>query len=182
MKTYTASIAHTEDSIQRLMKNQYLLFNKKVLALQAALCVLGLTLGLGGPFHLAVRMAFLFLGCWMLPFVAKPGREAARQMIRQLNGVLPSMGYTFYASRMLCATGGKETAVLYSRLIRLTEDERYYYLFQDDHACYMVDKQTLRPREEEQFRKDLEAACGLEFARVKGIFTMSLQDMLGKRK
>ena len=40
MKTYPASIAHTEDSIQRLMKNQYLLFNKKVLALQAALCVL----------------------------------------------------------------------------------------------------------------------------------------------
>ena len=39
MKTYTASIQNTEDSIRRLMKQHYLAFNKKVLALQIVLCV-----------------------------------------------------------------------------------------------------------------------------------------------
>lgn len=182
MKTYTASIQNTEDSIRRLMKQHYLAFNKKVLALQIVLCVGGLTIGMMSTYHIVVRMAFLFLGCWVLPFVAHPGREAARQLIKQLDGKFPAMSYTFYETRMLSAYEGKETVTLYSDVLLLNEDPLYFFLFLKDKSCFVVDKSTIRPKEEKAFREALSSACGLEWKKARGLFSMTLPDLMGRKK
>lgn len=182
MKTYTASIQNTEDTIMRLMRVHYLAFNKKVLTLQAVMCVGGLTIGMMGSYHIVVRIAFLFLGCWMLPFLAHPGRDAARQLIRQLDGKFPAMTYTFYETRMLSCYEGKETTTLYSDVLLLNEDRLYFYIFLKDKSCFVVDKATIRPKEEKEFREGLERSCGMPWKKPKGIFSVTLPDLFGKRR
>ena len=67
-------------------------------------------------------------------------------------------------------------------MIRLVSFKEYMYLFPNRTQAMMIDKNTLKPKDEDGFRDFLTEKTGLEWTRPMSVFTISLKQIRFNRK
>ena len=184
MKTFTARIQHSEQTVRLLCKTQYNTFHFRQKVFQCvaglALTVTGLNGALGGW-----GAVVIFLGCWMLVSLNLQAHNLSKQTLEQLGGHFPSAEYRFAEDRFTFSGENGETDVAYGKLVRLVEDNAYAYLFLGELVTYMVDKSTVSGGEDE-WKAFLEKKTGLSWTRTNRLLTYSLRsfrkNLAGRRR
>ena len=87
------------------------------------------------------------------------------------------MNYTFYDEH-LDLSGEGSMSIDYKKLGRLAEDERFFYLFLSRDSVCMLEKDSLKPQKQDDFKRFLEEKSALQWRREKSFLSMNLPDLI----
>lgn len=166
MAEYEIKMKHSGETLEALSRMQFDLFGKKSrmisTVLSAALVVAGvLNYSSWWGITLIAYGAFLYTGMYL------PADRKAHKLSQQLKAAgldYPASLYLFEKDGLrvlpLPQEDGDEGELTpYSRILRLGEDLRYYYLFRDEYGGYMIPKDSLGD-DEAAFRQFIEKKTG----------------------
>ena len=174
---YSGKIEHTEKSIELLFKTEYYTFETMRMLVRMAfgfgLIVLALTVSM----YMWLRAILMLIGCWLVVSKDFPSAARADRVIDARRGALPTMSYDFYEDHVRLSGEGSMN-LSYGKFSRLIEDDGYFYLFISKDSVCMVDRATLSPHREEEFKKFIEKKTNLNWKRQKSLLSMNLQDLL----
>lgn len=176
-KRFEGQIAHDEESIKRLFRAAYSVYDVKKMIFRFALGAVLIVIGVLGNFPMAVKTVLMMAGCWYLASGDFPARCRADRTLEQRKTALPVIRTTFYDDHIALDGEGKMN-IKYSRLQALMEDEQYYYLFLDKSSACMIDGKTLRPSSAEKFKEFVTSKTDLDWRRNKGLLSLNLMDIL----
>lgn len=169
MTRYTANITYTADATIKLAKMQQKVFNGtgRMLSIIVSFLIIAFAfyIGMEKPYSILI----LVMGCFALTNNDAPARNRAKKMIIALNGYEPKMKYNFEADDFLCITVNEENRFPYSAIIRMAEDDRFFYLFPDQASAFLIDKASVKPGSAEKLKEFLEKKAGICFIRSVSI-------------
>ena len=178
---YTASIDHSEKTIERLYRTQRRTYDKGRIFLR-------LVLGFGMVLAAALvalptwlKAILLLVGAWLMASGDFPAQIRADRAVQDRGGSLPKMRYEFYEDH-LKLTGEGSMNIGYRKLNRLLEDREFYYLFLERDSVCMIDRESLKPAKQEDFRLFLENATGLNWRQEKSFLSIDLADLIKMRR
>lgn len=178
---YTASIDHSEKTIERLYRTQRRTYDKGRILLR-------LVLGFGMVLAAALvalptwlKAILLLVGAWLMASGDFPAQIRADRAVQDRGGSLPKMRYEFYEDH-LKLTGEGSMNIGYRKLNRLLEDREFYYLFLERDSVCMIDRESLKPAKQEDFRLFLENATGLNWRQEKSFLSIDLADLIKMRR
>ncbi len=176
---FTVNMQHDATSIRRLSKTQYQTFGKLYQAVQLAMSIAFLAVGLSGRFGQVASMLMLMLGCWLFVSLEQIPKFRADKILREYGQKFPATSYTFEDNRILLEGGKKKIATMeYQEIIRLVEDDEYAYLFVSRESAYMIPYKALKPHDAEAFKKLVEQKTGLAFLRSKSLLMTTRGSMI----
>ena len=130
MTNITAKMAHSKESVELMCITQYntFEFGKKIalLVISAALIVFGVV----AQVSTSISLVCIMIGCFMLTGRNTVAKSRADAVIKQLGGQLPVFN-------------PDTEPVSYTSFSRLAEDSDYLYMFLQNHAAFMVQKNTV---------------------------------------
>lgn len=179
MEKYSAYIQHSEDTVRRLAKMQYELYqNKKrytILIVGVAIAALGLIFRENN----VLFVIFMLIGCWVAMSTSIPAKMTAQKMIDAFNGSYPKTNYSFEEDKIVVSgkTYRKNGQVKYDRIISLSQDERYLYFFIDKRTAHMIDKDTLQPKEYAEFSSFLQRKSNCKWKNPRPLLFFRLSDL-----
>ena len=178
---YTASIDHSEKTIERLYRTQRRTYDKGRILLR-------LVLGFGMVLAAALvalptwlKAILLLVGAWLMASGDFPAQIRADRAVQDRGGSLPKMRYEFYEDH-LKLTGEGSMNIGYRKLNRLLEDKEFFYLFLERDSVCMIDRESLKPAKQEDFRLFLENATGLNWRQEKSFLSIDLADLIKMRR
>lgn len=180
MEPFTASMQHSEQSIRQLSKVQYNTFQLGWKIMQAVCALLLIWLGLSHAVGIWQGIC-VFTGCWLFINMDTPAKLRADKVIDSMKGRFPFTRYSFTLSGIQMEASGEITGISYSALIRLVEDDRYFYLYISKLSAYMIDKKTAQP-DPNHVRKRIENGSGLRFTRVTTLLNFNLRTLFANRR
>lgn len=174
---YTASIEHSEKTIERLYRTQRRTYDKAKIFLR-------LLIGFGMVLAAALvamptwlKAILLLIGAWLMASGDFPAQVSADRAVQKRNGSLPKMHYEFYEDH-LKLTGEGSMNIGYRKLNRLLEDKEFYYLFLERDSVCMIARESLKPAKQEEFRMFLENTSGLNWRQEKSFLSIDLADLI----
>ncbi len=164
MKSYTAQIKHSEDTIKAMAKAQYESFRPKsyYIMMVSAIALLALAVfipGIGQGF----KTLMIMLGCFGIVGLGSPPRQLAKQVINNLKGRFPSMGYSF-GEKSVQLTGADVPVLEYKEIIHLSEDRNYLYIFIQNRSAFMLERSSIKP-DEQGLKKLVADKTGIAWSR-----------------
>lgn len=178
---YTASIDHSEKTIERLYRTQRRTYDRGRIFLR-------LVLGFGMVLAAALvalptwlKAILLLVGAWLMASGDFPAQIRADRAVQDRGGSLPKMRYEFYEDH-LKLTGEGSMNIGYRKLNRLLEDKEFFYLFLERDSVCMIDRESLKPAKQEDFRLFLENATGLNWRQEKSFLSIDLADLIKMRR
>ena len=166
MEKYTARIEHSEATVKAMAKTQFECFKGKsyYITFLACIAMLGAAL-FWKDIPQGLQILFLAVGCFTLVGLNSPPKKLAEQVIKNLRGKFPKMGYVFTPGSVQL-TGADEGAELtYKDILLLVEDRNYLYIFIQNRSAYMIDISSVKP-DAESFKAFLERKTGLHWTRT----------------
>lgn len=141
MTNITAKMAHSKESVELMCITQYntFEFGKKIalLVISAALIVFGVV----SRVSTSISLVCIMIGCFMLTGRNTVAKSRADAVIKQLGGQLPVFNYSFGPTKF--SFNPDTEPVSYTSFSRLAEDSNYLYMFLQNHAAFMVQKNTV---------------------------------------
>ena len=179
MTLYSAEMKHSSDSVKRFTVIQYDTFEplQKIIriVLALALIVVGALSGSS-----AAMILLLFLGCILLTNLNTKAASIADEVKRALHGKFPELTYSFSEIGFLDGPERPETP--YTSLIRLIEDNEYYYLFVSKASGYMIEINSVAGEGgSEGLKRLLSEKSGCEWTKPVTIATLRLKDIIRKK-
>lgn len=182
MQRYTAGIVYDETTITKLdqIRTSTFRFSQRVvfLLLCIALIIGGVALGTGT----VSGMICIVLGAFLIPSAGNMKSSNARQVLRAMKGKMLRMTYGFNDADFTCTAGENTTSNRYDAVIRMVEDDRYFYLFQTAMQVCMIDKETLKPENIGDFKVFLEKKVGLAWTKPVTFRSFSIAQMRFNKK
>ena len=134
MTNITAKMAHSKESVELMCITQYntFEFGKKV-----ALYVVAIV----GKVSTSISLVCIMIGCFMLTGSNAVAKSRADAVIKQLGGQLPVFNYSFGPTKF--SYNPDTEPVSYTSFSRLAEDSNYLYMFLQNRAAFMVQKNTV---------------------------------------
>lgn len=179
---YKAETCHTEETIRILSRVQYLSFRKGYIILQF---VLGVAFASAGLFVVQDKTASILcclFGCWMLVSWNQIPLFRANKIIRECGGQFFKTSYSFDDNGIAIHNEQLDSTLDYRRIIRLVQDESYFYLFISNEGAYMIPRSAITPNEPLQFAQMLESKTGLSFIENRSVFLLSRKSLLAERR
>ena len=178
---YTASIDHSEKTIERLYRTQRRTYDRGRIFLRLALGF-GMVLAAAlAALPTWLKAILLLVGAWLMASGDFPAQIRADRAVQDRGGSLPKMRYEFYEDH-LKLTGEGSMNIGYRKLNRLLEDREFYYLFLERDSVCMIDRESLKPAKQEDFRLFLENATGLNWRQEKSFLSIDLADLIKMRR
>lgn len=144
MKTYTAQIVHTKDTIQTLMKCQDRLCHPILNYIGGTGCVILVILALLLESYIGRTATgiFSFLGC--LLFITNRHRpdQQTEMILQKLGGKMPSIHYSFTDTGILIKRETSQQTIPYSQITGLAENENFCFFVYDKKAAFLFEKKT----------------------------------------
>lgn len=144
MKTYTAQIVHTKDTVRTLMKCQDRLCHPLLNYIGGTGCVILVLLALLLESHIGKTATgiFSFLGCVF--FITNRHRpdQQAELILKRLNGKMPTIHYSFTDSGILVKRETSQQTIPYSQVTGLAENENFCFFVYDKKAAFLFEKKT----------------------------------------
>lgn len=178
MKGY---MEHTEESIYRLSSVQFNVFGvwHKIARIITALTLLWL--GVNMKSSVVVAAFCLMVGAWMIASLNQIPKHKARKLIGSADGKLPKSSYAFEEQHIRIKSTGASSTISYDQIVRLVEDDDYFYLFINRNAAYMVAKKSIEPNAKE-LRSFLAEHTGLQWTANRPLWKMNVRDIISRAK
>ena len=138
MSVYTARIKQSENTINALTQMQYNIYQKKLKLGLVAVSVLLTVAGILLYDKNKAALALTFIGCILFTNLNVYPRYIADRLIKACKGNFPTLIYYFEKDGIKVGTGAKSSG--YNKVIYMTDDERYLYIFFTSSFCYIVEK------------------------------------------
>lgn len=182
MKSYTAQIVHTEDSIKKLLECQdricHTLLN--YIGGTGSVILVILALMLQGKIGRISTMILSFIGCWFFLINRHRPRQMADDVLKQLKGRMPVIKFLFTDTGINVMTKGHQETIPYDQVTRLVEDDQYCYFFYKNKAAFMFGKHTAgNLRELKDF---LKSKVKLDWTSNSNVLRSSLGTLIHDRK
>ena len=175
---YTVTMKHSEKTFERLAHMQYDLFCQKN---RASRTVISLVCMVAGVLNFTQWWGALLIvyASYLTSSTYASANHTARKLSRGIkeSGMdFPESRYEFQAHALNIITLPENTTLgdplPYSSVLKLGEDDEYFYLFRDQHGGYMVSKEQLGDTADD-FRAFMEGKTGKRFnARIAPVFKL----------
>ncbi len=180
MPRFTREFCHNTESVQRLSQVQYLSFQKKYIFLQLLLGAGFVLAALSGRLDGAAGVMCCLFGCWLLISWRQIPKFRAGKLVKECGGSFWRTAFCFEEKSLRVTNKGGNTALFYDKIVRLSEDGAYDYLFVSKEGAYMLPKEE--GAAEEAFQSFLSQKTGLEWLPVKNAFLISFKQLRKERK
>lgn len=184
MKRIQITMQHSEDTVRRLAKVQYNTFSAFGKIFWYAVCILCIATGVGliGSFNDTVNLLLVAFGAIVIVNIGASGKLRADKTIAAVKASgskYPRTTLAFESSGIQVTEHtdkSANTTLTYSSIIRLTEDDAYWYLFINKVAAYMLPKDSIQsPDEREKFVAMLEKKTGLTMSEPFNLMQLRLK-------
>lgn len=182
MVLYRASIEYNPANMRLLAAAINNTFKYGLKVIYMGICLLLLILGAFIGWQNSTGIMLIAFGCFLIPSVNAMEKSQANRAIKQLNGQILHVSYTFYDDSFKCANAKEENIFPYSSLIRLVDGKGFFYLFPNAGQAYMIDKSALKPSQENQFKEFLAQKTGLQWTIPLSLMTLNLKQLQHNRK
>ena len=182
MKHFTASIEYNSETLPLLARTINNVFRLRIKFFYLTLCIILLIAGAVLGWQTPQGVACIALGCFLLPSVRALERSGAQKAIRQLNGQPLKVTYDFQDHSFTCSSHKEHNEYAYSSIIRLLEDNHYFYMFPNTSQAYMINKSSLLPNQPEQFRMFIREQVGLQWTAPVSLATLNLRQIQFNRR
>lgn len=146
------------------------------------ICLFLLILGAFIGWQNAAGIMLIAFGCFLFPSVNAMEKSQANRAIKQLNGQILQVNYTFCDSNFECASAKEENEFSYASLIRLVDGKGFFYLFPNAGQAYMIDKSALKPAQEDKFKAFISQRTGLQWTMPLSLMTFNLKQLQHNRQ
>ncbi len=181
MALFTASIKQNTETIRQYASVLFNVFYSRIKIIGFLISVF---LVLTGGFIVkreGISLLLIFLGCILFTSLDAPARYMANRVIALFHGSFPLLVYSFYDDYFLL--NDKETKISYDSLIKLIEDEKYYYLFQTKQYGIMVRKDSVSgDTAEEGFKEFIGEKAKLKWEKPPTIMSINLKTLIHSLK
>lgn len=178
---FHVTFQHNEKTLKQLSQVQYLSFQKGFILLQIVLSLFLIYVGYALVTDEVVMILFYFFGGWLLVSWKQIPLFRADKIIRQCSGVFPETQFTFEDKHIRVENDQMESTLEYSKILRLTQDEGYHYLFVSREGAYMLPR-FQNSKKDAAFEEFLSKKTGLSWTGVKGLFSISFKSLFAERK
>ena len=179
---YSARIVYDENSMKELSRAVSNTFQFGQKAVYVLICLAVLLVGCAVGLQTVTGMVCVACACVLLPSIKVIDRRRASASLRQLGGKTMTVRYVFREDGFRCYNDRETNEFSYSDVIRLVSCKGYLYLFPNRTQAMMIDKSTLKPKDEDGFRDFLTERTGLEWTRPMSVFTIGLRQIRFNRK
>lgn len=178
---------HDEQTIRRLAKIQYDTFSAKRKLIWYGICILCILAGILGNLSDTARILLIGFGGIVIVNIGITGKFKADdtlQAIKTHGGTFPCTTLTFQENGITVQESGIDhctSKLRYDSIVRLIEDDAYFYLFISNTAAYMLPKNAPSIKEQSQqeaWRTDLCRKTGLSFSRPFRLLRFNLKELL----
>ncbi len=176
------TMQHNVSTVKQLAKMQYNTFSARSRFLEIVIALVLIALGFGLIFNIGkpTRYFFLAAGCIMIANIGASSELKAEKTltaIRKQGDEFPCTKMQFKEKEIQITEKNCSPHFLpYAKIIYLTEDKDYYYLFITSEAAYMVPKDQIK--DDKSFRTNLEARTKRAIQKPIGVFSFRLGDLL----
>lgn len=160
---FTGRVKYGEDAIKAFCNVQFAAFQGKKQLGIIILSLLMIIFGVSGKLGLAVSAIFVPLGCCMLTYINFIPRNDAEKLIKAYGGNYPTSHYAFDGAGFDIAAGAGANRIGFDNIVRLIDDDRYFYFFASPKVAYIVERASLKPSEPESFKAYCAKRVGLEW-------------------
>ena len=168
MPIFQATIQHDDKTFESLAHMQYDLFCKSNRVSRTILSTASILIGIANSEAWWGLLAIAY-GCYLITSTYSSANHTAHKLANQIR----SSGMDFPASRYEFLEEGMQIIALpeekkqgkplaYGEVLKLGEDQNYFYLFQNQYGGYMIPKSELE-EEQKEFCEFLEKKTGLRF-------------------
>lgn len=174
---FSAKIEHTEQTIEALYRAQYHAYEKGKMLLWMAFGFAMIFAAAFAPLPTWARAILLLLGAWFVVSMDIPALARADRALEARKADLPKMQYEFHKDQMHISGEGS-MSIPYKKIVKLTEDQFYLYIFMSKDSMCMIDKNTIRPKSSDELKEFLSNKTKLDWLNEKSFLTMNLADVI----
>lgn len=183
--TYTAKIEHTEKTIEQLYRARYHNYEKGRMAVRFVIAIAAIFAAAFIELHIVLRGLLLLVGAWFLVSMDFPAAMQADEALEKRKAELPVMKYDFHPDRV-CVSGEGSMTITYKKFQKIAYDREYLYLFVSANSICMIDRRTIRPKEDDLgLMKLIADKTGLSWQQEKSMIFFNFYDikeMFNERK
>ena len=179
---FTAKTVNDSRAIQCFCKVQFAAFQTKkqiiLLVISLAMIVAGAT-GKLGNFGAAILLPF---GCFTLMFIGAIPKSDADKVIQAYDGKFPTSKYSFGDRGIDIEVGSDRNHLDYESMIRLIEDKEFLLFFASPKVAYLIDKESIRPKNVEHFKEYTQKRVGVEWTKSRAWYMINMQYLMNRKK
>ena len=179
---FSGRAVYNEDAVKAFCRVQYAAFKKRnqltFILLGIALIVLAVCGVISGTLSIVVGA----VGCWVLTLPGVVSKSDADKLIAAMDGSFGASKYSFDDKGFDIVAGNETNRLGYDNMIRLIEDESYFFFFAAPQLAYIVEKKTLNPHDTEKFKAYTSRRVGLEWTRSRPWYSVSVKGLISDRK
>lgn len=179
---YTGKATYNEAALTAFCKVQFSAFRRQTQVFVALLGLALVVLAVCGVTSGGVSVILGALGCWIITLPGVLPKSDADRLIAAMQGNFSTSVYSF-DDKGFDIVAGKDTNRLgYDNMIRLIEDDMYYFFFATPKLAYIVEKASVRPFGEEKFKSYVSRRVGLEWTKSRPWYRVSLRSLIDEKK
>lgn len=180
MSHFTAAIVYNADTLKKLGKVQNrsrVLHNLVYLTMCFLLVLAGLFFGI----KTTRGLLCIALGSLGFPLCNAFGKAGTDNLIKALGNHEIHVDYEFFEKDFTAATQGKMTRTPYQSLLRLWEDNEYFYIFPIKNQGFMIERSSILPSAE-SFREQLSRETDLHWNRSANLMLINIKSVIYELK
>lgn len=179
---FTGRVRYNENAIIAFCKVQFSAFRgKKQIGFILGSLIM-LLAGVSGRLGGAVSTILVLLGCWGPMYLNSIPKNDADKLIKAFDGKFPTSVYSFDRDGFDISSGKDKNRIGFDNIIRLIEDDEYFYFFAAPQVAYVVDKSSLSPADADGFMRLASERTELEWTKARRWYSVKLSTLIKERK
>lgn len=179
---FTGRVRYNENAIIAFCKVQFSAFRgKKQIGFILGSLIMILA-GVSGRLGGAVSTILVLLGCWGPMYLNSIPKNDADKLIKAFDGKFPTSVYRFDRDGFDISSGKDKNRIGFDNIIRLIEDDEYFYFFAAPQVAYVVDKSSLSPADADGFMRLSSERTELEWTKARRWYSVKLSTLIKERK
>ena len=179
---FTGRVRYNENAIIAFCKVQFSAFRgKKQIGFILGSLIMILA-GVSGRLGGAVSTILVLLGCWGPMYLNSIPKHDADKLIKAFDGKFPTSVYRFDRDGFDISSGKDKNRIGFDNIIRLIEDDEYFYFFAAPQVAYVVDKSSLSPADADGFMRLASERTELEWTKARRWYSIKLSTLIKERK
>lgn len=174
---FQGKIEHTEKTIAALYRAQYHAYEKPQMIIWMAVGFVMIAIAAFSSLPTWAKALLLLIGAWMVVSMDFPSMVRADRAVTARHGSLPKMEYEFHKDQMKISGEGS-MSISYKKIERLAEDKYYFYIFTGKESICMIDRSTIKPKSDKEFKEYMTNKTKLYWSNEKSILALNLADVI----
>lgn len=179
---FTGRARYDEKTIFAFCKVQFSAFQAKKQIGFVLVSLIMILAGVSGRLGGAVSTILVLLGCWGPMYLNSIPKNDADKLIKAFDGKFPTSVYSFDNDGFDISSGKDRNRIGFDNIIRLIEDDAYFYFFAAPQVAYVVDKTSLSPADSDGFKQLASKQTELEWTQARLWYSVKLSTLIKERK